>query len=88
VVHQLVGSELSEGTVEWNLVLSIVPAVLTPEQEQFLSEFYSLCSRYRQAGIVSYSRGQGLNFYEVMVLIQMANSVDRASAQPITKRCG
>lgn len=48
--------------------------MLTPEQERFLTEFYRLCDRYKQVGIVSYSRGLAMDYYEVVVTIDLLNS--------------
>ncbi len=43
--------------------------MLSQDEEQFLTKFYSLCSRYKFAGIVPYSRGQCLDHYEVALMI-------------------
>lgn len=44
--------------------------MFTPQQEQFLSEFYSLCSRYQHNGVCSWSLGFVERHYQIMLLIQ------------------
>jgi hypothetical protein len=48
--------------------------MLTQAQEQFLTEFYNLCSRYKFAGINPFSRGLWLNRYEVALTIELTNA--------------
>ncbi len=56
---------------------------LTPKQEQFLSEFYALCGRYQQAGVVvAYSRGLDDRWpcYEVAALLPIKTVLNRRSS--------
>lgn len=53
--------------------------MLSQDEEQFLTKFYSLCSRYKFAGIVPYSRGQCLDHYEVALMIPHPASTDSAA---------
>jgi hypothetical protein len=50
--------------------------MLSLEQEQFLHEFYALCKRYQQAGVVACSHGQTQSGYELALLLQTTSRKD------------